>query len=383
MTIQEQLRAAMAAAHDAHDAAHAAHDAGDVKQANAIADTAVHQALIDDSSPSPTPPVPAQANDDVAPVNELTDGTFVSVAVAARPVIKAAVRKKIRIKPLSEKACLLKVKRRMYSPYKHDDEESRNYGVGNVHKRLFEGRDNRVAETISKYNEVYAYLKANTVPWDTGTDMVNMLHFTDVMAGLRQRIAVAEAAADDLQAHWHQEVQADLTRIRVKCITQGKPDRSDPNDYPATIRDRFSVDIRVMPVPAAAHFHKDPRFGPSDDDIASLERQLDDVETNIGTHILNEMLEPMTAAAKKLSVPIGDKGSIFRDSLVDNMVDVANRMARVNISDDPAIADQIKDLQSLVGTYANNKDVLRNNQSVREKAAAQIDALCGQMQGLV
>jgi hypothetical protein len=40
-------------------------------------------------------------------------------------------------------------------------------------------------------------------------------------------------------------------------------------------------------------------------------------------------------------------------------------------------------LRSIVGTYANNKDVLRNSQTVREKAAAQIDALCGQMQGLV
>ena len=354
MTIQEQLRAAMAAAQAAHE-----------------------------SSPSPTPPVPAQANDTAvaSPVNELTPDPFVSVADAARPLIQETVRKTIKVKRLNEKACLLKVKRRMYAPYKHDDEESRNYGVGNVNKRLFEGRDNLVAETISKYNEVYAYLKANTVPWDTGTDMVNMLHFSDVMAGLRQRIAIAEAAADNLEANWDQVVQDDLTRIRVKCITQGKPDRSDPNDYPATIRDRFSVDIRVMPIPDSSQF--DPRFGMSDDDIASLERQLDDVETAANRHVITQMIEPMTAAVAKLKTAIGDKGSIFRDSLIDNMVDVADRMARVNLSDDPVIHERIKDLQSLVGTYANNKDVLRSNQSVREKAAAQIDALCGQMQGLV
>jgi len=176
-------------------------------------------------------------------------------------------------------------------------------------------------------------------------------------------------------------VQDDLTRIRVKCLSHGLPDRSDPNDYPATIRDRFSVDIRVMPIPDSSQF--DPRFGMSDDDIASLERQLDDVETAANRHVITQMIEPMTAAVAKLKTAIGDKGSIFRDSLIDNMVDVADRMARVNLSDDPVIYERIKDLQSLVGTYANNKDVLRSNQSVREKAAAQIDALCGQMQGLV
>ena len=74
---------------------------------------------------------------------------------------------------------------------------------------------------------------------------------------------------------------------------------------------------------------------------------------------------------------------MFRDSLIDNMVDVADRMGRVNISDDPVIAERIKDLRSLVGTYANNKDVLRNSQTVREKAATQIDDLMSKMSGLV
>ena len=91
----------------------------------------------------------------------------------------------------------------------------------------------------------------------------------------------------------------------------------------------------------------------------------------------------MADAVKKLQVNIGDKGSIFRDSLIDNMVEVADRMGRINISDDPVIADRIRDLRSLVGTYANNKDVLRNSQSVRSKAATQIDTLVGQMAGLV
>jgi len=91
----------------------------------------------------------------------------------------------------------------------------------------------------------------------------------------------------------------------------------------------------------------------------------------------------MQRAVKKLTVPIGDDGHIFRDSLIDNMVDVAYRMAKVNVSDDPVIADRIRDLQSLVSTYANNKDVLRSSQTVREKAATQIDALCNQMAGLV
>jgi hypothetical protein len=37
----------------------------------------------------------------------------------------------------------------------------------------------------------------------------------------------------------------------------------------------------------------------------------------------------------------------------------------------------------LVSTYANNKDMLRSSQSVRDKAATQINDLVGKMAGLM
>ena len=136
-----------------------------------------------------------------------------------------------------------------------------------------------------------------------------------------------------------------------------------------------------MPVPTADGF--DPRLGISDEDKATVQKQLDDATANASAHVLNEMIEPMRRAVGKLTVKIGEDGSVFRDSMIDNMVDVASRMAKVNVSDDPVIAERIKDLQSLVGTYAYNKDMLRNVPSVREKAATQIDDLMSKMQGLV
>ena len=40
----------------------------------------------------------------------------------------------LSVKGLDEKAVLISVKRNMYSPYKLDQEESKNYGAGNVNK---------------------------------------------------------------------------------------------------------------------------------------------------------------------------------------------------------------------------------------------------------
>ena len=303
--------------------------------------------------------------------------TWTPIAEAAAPL----VRKAIKIKGLDEKAVLAQLKRSMYSPYKLDVDESKAYGAGNVNKHLFEGRDNRVRRTISKFTEVYTYFNDNTVPWATGVRMLNIDHYFDFTAGLRQRIDEALAAADDLAAHWDEEVQADLDRLAKIAAAKGKPNLANPDDYPTAqeIRSRFDIEVRYMPVPTAGDF----RVNISDEDKASLQKQLEDAEDAAAKHVIAEMLEPMQRAVEKLSVPIGQDGSIFRDSLIDNIVEVAERMERVNVSDDRNVTDKIAELKSLATTYANNKDVLRSTPTVRAKAASQINDLVSQMAGLV
>lgn len=302
--------------------------------------------------------------------------------VETEPTVKPAQsRPTVSVKGLDEKAVLVSVKRRMYSPYKLDQAESQKYGAGNVNKHLFEGRRNKVKDTISKFTEVYTYVKDNTVPWSTGVDMLNINHYLDFTSGLRARIDDANRAVDDLYSCWDDEVEADLERLEQIAIAKGKPNLADPSDYPSAdeMRARFGISVRYMPVPTTGDF----RVGISEEDKLSLQKQLDDAEVNATTHVLKSMIEPMKRAVEKLSVPIGKDGSVFRDTLIDNMVDVAERMNKVNISDDPTIQDHINDLRNLVGVYANNKDVLRSSQTVRQKAASQIDSLVSQMAGLV
>jgi hypothetical protein len=271
----------------------------------------------------------------------------------------------------------------MYSPYKLDEAESKAYGAGNVNKHLFQGTDNRVKVAISKYTEVYTFVKDNTVPWTTGVELLNIDHYMDFTSGLRQRIDKANAAVSDLVNNWDFEVQKDLARLSAIEQAKGRPTGSlaDADNYPhaSEIGDRFGIEVRYMPVPTAGDF----RVNISDEDKASLQKQLEDAEDAAAKHVIREMLEPMERAIEKLNVPIGADGSVFRDSLIDNIVATAERMERVNLSDDPSVTDKIAELKSLATTYANNKEMLRKAPDVRKKAASQISELMGQMAGLV
>ena len=95
----------------------------------------------------------------------------------------------------------------------------------------------------------------------------------------------------------------------------------------------------------------------------------------------------MTAAADKLNRGIGEDKSVFRDSLTANIVEVAERMQTVNLSQDPTISAAIKKVLDLGTLCDNRKDELRNNEKVREKAAQKVQdvatALAAKMEGLV
>jgi len=283
----------------------------------------------------------------------------------------------LSVKGLDEKAVLISVKRNMYSPYKLDKEESKEYGAGNVNKHLFEGRDNRVKETISKFTEVYNYVKDNTVPWTTGVDMLNIDHYMEFTGELRPLVDEAYRSIDNLCTHWDDEVKADLDRLGKIAQAKGKPNLANAEDYPDVdeLRSRFGIDIRYMPVPTTGDF----RVGISDEDKASLQQQLDDAEVNATNHVIKSMVRPLENAMMKLSVPIGADGSVFRDTLIDNMVEVAERMDKINISDDADIQQKIDDLRELGTTLLVGKELLRSNQTSREQALVGISGLVNQL----
>ena len=201
----------------------------------------------------------------------------------------------------------------------------------------------------------------------TGVQTCALPIYTKTMRGL---IADAERAADALEADWHNEVALDMAHLGPLAKAE---------DYPTSIRGYYYVTLQFRPVPAES----DWRVTISDEDKASMNSAIAAAEANAAKHIIRQMLEPMAAAAKRLTEYRGQKGERFRDSTILNMVEVVDRMARVNISDDPAITDQINALRSLVSQYANNIDVLKQSQTVRDTARSQIETLMGSMSGLL
>ena len=187
--------------------------------------------------------------------------------------------------------------------------------------------------------------------------------YTETMRGL---IAEAERRADYLELQWPQLVADDVARLGSL---------GNPADYPLSVRDRYKVSLKFLPVPTTEDF----RVAISDEDRASLDRALEEAKAGVSKHLLSEMLGPVKAFCEKLAVPIGEAGSVFRDSLVDNVMDLVWRLPKLNLTQDPAITGLIKEIETVVSRYALAPDLLREDAVSRTTAQTQMAEVMAKM----
>ena len=347
-------------------------------QLQAALDAATYAPTIDDTSP-----VAVETTGTNNTAVGYSDDDAASSWQHVSEVVPQPVAPTVQIKSLAEKAMLVTLKMSRYGTTKLDRDETAAYGGShNVYKSLFSGSNNRVKKANSAFNAVYTYLKENTVPWAKGVDMINADQYISLTTKLRTLKADARAAVEDLLNNLEAEIAADIAYRTACAASTGKGHIISRGDYPTVdeMRSKYSVDVQISPVPKPNDF--DPRHGVSEEDIASLQRQLDDAATNGGKHVIKQMLEPMEKAVVNLSTPVEDVKK-FYNSIVTNMVDVADRMRRANISDDPEVSQRIHELTTLSGNLNRNTDVLRHSHTARSAAVNDISTLMGKMQGLV
>ena len=349
-------------------------------QLQAALDAATTTATFDDDTSSPVSPPAAETNDDASSWKHISEVVPQRVSEAGQ-IIPATPT--VQIKSLAEKAILITLKMSRYGTTKLDRDETAAYGGShNVYKSLFSGSNNLVKKANSAYNAVYTCLNDHTVPWDKGVRMANSMEFTALMAKLRGLINTANTVVEELLTNLEPQIAADMNYRQSCAASSGKGHTVSRADYPTLeeMRAKYSIDLQISPVPKPNDF--DPRHPVTEEDIASLQRQLDDAATNGGKHVIKQMLDPMEKAVANLSTPVEDVKK-FYNSIVTNMVDVADRMRRANISDDPEVSQRIHELTALSTNLNRNTDVLRHSHTARSAAVNDISTLMGKMKGLV
>ena len=240
--------------------------------------------------------------------------------------------------------------------------------------KLFRDKNAPVYKIMTKYNEVYAYHKQNTIPYvDAGPRMLPSTMYFEYMQEMKQRVAVV----DKLIAHW-MPVYDDLVQADIMYRNTGLASgRANVDEYPSAeqFSQSMSNDIRMQPMPDASHF----LFDISEEDLEAFRRSEQEALALANNDTVNRMLKPLVELTKKLNEFTGDKGQRFHNSLVENVIDGCKTARKLALDPTPELLDQINELESMAVKYLSNVEMIKASPTVRQDAKEKLKEMTDKM----
>lgn len=269
---------------------------------------------------------------------------------------------------LSERAMLTTLKISQWTARRLDRQETtslnRAHGLtveaARVNKKLlFSAELDKVHQVTGAIRKEFA---TRTLPW--GIDGVSILKASAYVEFTQ--------LVNTWQNDWHAAVNAFLDaypELRRKAYLElGTLFKAEDYPEPFELRDRFGFAIRFMPVPD----DRDWRVDVGDDERKRLEedirQRLAETETHAMLEAWNRLRDVVARTQERLSNP----ENIFRDSLVDNAIELCGVMPSLNITDDPQLEKARQALEKALAPYAANKNPLRDDPKQRADVSAKM-----------
>lgn len=237
-------------------------------------------------------------------------------------------------------------------------------GVANVNKKIL--GDCAELDAVQKFaaNARNAHY-GSTLPWsDTGIRLLTTskyFEYNKAMTALQNEFN--RLVEKFLQAYAWEVSQAQL-RLG---------DLFNHGDYPSTdsLRSRFSFGINFMPVPEAGDFRLDINNEAQQEITQHYKRYYETQLQGAMNNIWERAKDALTKMSERLDYADHQTKKIFRDSLVDNVMEVVDLMGACNITGDQkmtTIQNRLHD--ALLGV---TPDALREDEYLRLSTKQQID----------
>ncbi len=229
-----------------------------------------------------------------------------------------------------------------------------------------------LAGIVTAANAARSLHYARTLPWlDEGARILPAAGFEAYSNAMRDLRHAFEAAVAAFVAAYPSYV--DDARVRLNGMF-------DPADYPeaSEIADPFAFGVRILPVPDAADFRVDLADAQADEIRAAIESAARDALANATRDAWSRVAEVTGRMVERLNAfkpggPNGRAENVFRDSLVENVRELASILPGLNLTNDPALARIAERMESDLCQHdaadLRESDVLRRDTA---KAAADI-----------
>ena len=230
---------------------------------------------------------------------------------------------------------------RRYDREASDDVALRNDAdptAGRYNKRLL--RKEAFAAMTKTMSKARALHYENTLPWDdAGSRLLTTANYDHYTAAVDE---LAEQLVTERNTFIHDyDSNIDQARIGLGGLFRTE-------DYPAkdSLRRRFAIKYRIVPVPNPEHFLADLAAGDAERVKRDIELLVQERLQDAITDLYKRLGEAVDHVVKRLDVDAEGKPLVFRNSLIGNIRDLVDIVPRLNIFGDERLAQlcqQVKD----------------------------------------
>jgi len=244
-----------------------------------------------------------------------------------------------------------------------DAAKSTKTKAGNYHKKLLAGTD-KLEQVQKLVGMIRTWHYEQTLPWsDGGSRLLPMKNFFDYKATL-----------SDYEQQFNDAVKEFLreypTLVSAAAFQLG--DLFDAEEYPDVdqLINKFKFRYVFLPVPDVGDFRIDVNEQHKEELVAQYESFYQNKLTEATKDVWDRLHECLSKMSGKLA---GEEKQIFRDSLVNNAVDMCDLLTKLNVTNDTKLEAARKKLESaLVGVTPKD---LREDDALRLDTKARVDEI--------
>lgn len=275
---------------------------------------------------------------------------------------------------LSSKAILVNLSISQWSARKYDRKETAElalkHGTGmevaRVNKSLLPFADTLDA-IHKKTGAIRTEFYKTTLPW--GLDGLQIIRADGYMSFIR----TMQQQMDE----WRGLVESFLDsypalRDEARLLLNGLYSEADYPDV-STLRQKFDINLRFLPVPDAT----DWRVDLAEEEVESLRKQIEAQVSDAGAAAMREAWRRVYDTVVHIHERLSQPDAVFRDSLVNNAVELCRLLPTLNITDDPNLERMRQAIEGSVCQY--EPDQLRNHSGVRQDVAQSMADIMSKM----
>lgn len=236
---------------------------------------------------------------------------------------------------------------------------------GNYNKHLLAG-SGQLARISKLASEIRDWHTRQTLPWsDTGTRLLPTANLFDY----KERLGHYESEFNNAVS----EFLVDYPQI-VTMMAYNLGRLFDRAEYPDAeqIRAKFGLRHTIMPVPESGDFRVDI----ADDIKAKMKTDYEDAYAGRLDSAVGDAWSRLHTTLKHMAERLGGNSKkIFRDSLIDNALELTTLLTKLNITKDPNLESARVELEkTLVGVSAED---LRESSGLRSEVASKVTEIMG------